>query len=124
MKKEEALSELLRCSDIYKVERSCLREPFDLARLRVCRGDHRPKEVEELCLGPERKYILRPDARIVRSDAELLAAANSPGSVPAAPYWDPMLRGDEDQLCAFKALHGAVLLTWRRRRRAAAGCFS
>lgn len=124
VKKEEALRELLRCSDDYQVGRTHAREPLDISRLRVCKGDLPPRAVEVLCQGPDRKYILEPDRWIVKSGSEMKELAGQPDAVPRRPYWDPVLKEQPEQMdLLLKALDGAGLLALRRRRRAAAGCF-
>lgn len=115
--KEEALREPLWCS----VERSHAREPFHLGRLRLCRDDLRPMEMEVLCPGPERRCIPNLQQWIIKSDAEMRELVATLDSVPRRLFWGP-LRTDPEQINAFlKALDGAGLLTWRRRRRAEAG---
>lgn len=62
VKKEEALRELLRRTDVYEVERTHARGPFDISNLRVCKGGLQPKEVEVFCQGPRGSASSSPTA--------------------------------------------------------------
>jgi hypothetical protein len=68
--------------------------------------------------------ICDPDRWIVKSEKDILDDCATPGSVPARPYWDPVLAHNGTERAAFLgSLHRASLLSWRRRARSVIGCF-
>ena len=111
LRPEETLQQLLKAHDLYHIERSSTIGSYDLDRIRVCRGDLRPKELEDVLPPSLRHYALAPDRWIVKSDAELAADTDS-GLLPSRPYWDPILRASRARCAEFlRALASAGLLT-------------
>jgi len=124
LRKEEALRELLHTDDIYGVSCDAPRVAFDLAKLRVSKGDLRPKEVFTVVDAETRAYIDDPDGYIVKTEAEQVADADREHSIPAKPYWDPTLINDRKNMHDFlKALWGANLLSFRKTAKSFIGAF-
>ena len=71
VRQEEALSALLRSDDTYTLERGSPVEPFDLSRIRVCKGDLAPKNLADVLDPGLRQYVTDADRWIVRPDSEL-----------------------------------------------------
>ena len=118
LSEQEALSELLRCQDVYALQPQHLAE-YDLDKLR---GGVSPKDVVDL-VSPSLAEVLRhPCSSMVRSPAELLHLEESEG--PITPYWDPTLRRDSRQRAELlHKLADLKILSFRARARAFAGLF-
>ena len=121
LSEQEALTELLRCQDVYALQPQHLAD-CDLDKLRVTKGGVLPKDVVEL-VSPSLAAVLRhPCSSTMRSSAELLRLEESEG--PITPYWDPALPKDprqRDEL--FHKLADSKMLSFRTRARAFAGLF-
>ena len=121
LSEQEALTELLRCQDLYALQPQHLAD-YDLDKLRVTKGRVLPKDVVDL-VSPSLAEVLRhPCSSMIRSPAELLHLEESEGSI--TPYWDPTLRRDprqRDEL--FHKLADSKILSFRTRARAFAGLF-
>lgn len=123
LRRGEALTALLKTDDVYATRRSTPVVSYDITKIRVCRADLTPKEIEDVVAEDIQRFIIDPDRWIVKSDEEILEIANS-SDFPSRPYWDPQLRGSDANMKEFlKALDAAGLLTWRRRARAKVGFF-
>ena len=118
---QEALTELLRCQDLYALQPQHLAD-YDLDKLRVTEGGVLPKDVVDL-VSPSLAEVLRhPCSSMIRSPAELLHLEESEG--PITPYWDPTLRRDPRQRAElFNKLADLKILSFRARARAFAGLF-
>ena len=117
-----ALRDLLKSDDLYHLERKDALAPYDPDKLQLVRTPMEPKEISTVVSPEAGKFIMEPDRWIVEADDELLRLANH--GVPLRPYWDTVLRRSKGKKHLFnKQLHRAGLLTWRRRSRAAVGCF-
>lgn len=102
---------LLRSDDMYSLQRDTHVRPYDLAKIRVCRGDLEPKDVEAVLSPSARRFAADPEKWIVLSDSNLADLSEGP-RVPAKPYWDPALGHSRSALAQFLArLDAAKLLT-------------
>lgn len=122
-RKEEALRALLKSDDDYSRQRDANVRPYDLAKIRVCRGDLTPKDVETVLSPEARMYAADPERWIVLPDSALADVADGP-ALWARPYWDPVLRHSRSKLAELLVhLDKAQLITWRGRARASVGIF-
>ena len=118
-----ALSDLLHSDDMYTLTGGAALGTYDITRLRVARGDLRPKEVATITSADASTFIRDPATHILKSDAELAADVDH-GVLRGKPYWDPVLKGSRHNMIEFlTALHTSGLLTWRRRVHSRVGCF-
>ena len=86
LSEQEALTELLRCQDLYALQPQHLAD-YDIDKLRVTKGGFLPTDAVAL-VSPSLAEVLRhPCSSTIRSSAELLHLEESEG--PITPYWDP-----------------------------------
>ena len=83
LKPDEALGALLRSDDDYTLDRAGPLGSFDFDRVRVCKGDLVPKEIETVVSEQAAVYARDPDRYIVKSDADIAADALHGGTIPA-----------------------------------------
>ena len=121
LSEQEALTELLRCQDVYALQPQHLAD-YDLDKVRVSKGAVLPKDAVDL-VSPSLAEVLRhPCSSMIWSSAELLHLDESKGAI--TPYWDPTLRRDPRQRAElFHKLADSKTLSFRARARAFAGLF-
>ena len=73
----EAFTALLKTDGVYATRRSTPVVSYDITKIRVCRTDLTPKEIEDVVAEDIQKSIIDPDRWIVKSDEEILEIANS-----------------------------------------------
>ena len=113
---QEALTELLRCQDLYALQPQHLAD-YGLDKLRVTKGGF-CLQTQLLCA----EVLRHPCSSMIRSPAELLRLEESEG--PITPYWDPTLRRDARQRVElFHKPADLKFLSFRTRARAFAGLF-
>ena len=121
LSEQEALTELLRCQDVYALQPQRLAD-CDLDKLRVTQDGVLPKHFADLVSPSLVEVVRHPCSSMIRSPAEVLRLEESEG--PITPYWDPTLRGDPRQRDEpLHKLADSKNLSFRTRARAFAGLF-
>eukprot|EP00971_Amphidinium_carterae_P232975 4623834-Amphidinium_carterae.1 len=114
-----ALRELLKCRDLYSEEQNLATADYDPSKLKILRGETRPKPVERLLDGEVKKWITNPDKFIVKPPEEIAA-----GPAPVRPHWAREMRTDGAVRRDFvKRLEAVELVSWRVRVKCHIGCF-
>eukprot|EP00971_Amphidinium_carterae_P211245 4191589-Amphidinium_carterae.1 len=75
----------VHCAD----EQNLATADYDPNKLKILRGETRPKPVESLLEGEVKKWITNPDKFIVKSPEDIAA-----GPEPVRPHWAPEMRTD------------------------------
>ena len=113
LSEQEALSERLRCQDLYALQPQHLAE-YDLDKLRC---GVLPKDVVDLVSPSLAEVLCHPRSNVIWRPAEVLHLEESEG--PITPYWDPTLPRDSRQRAElFHKLADLKILSFRARARA------
>ena len=114
---------LLKSRDFYDLDTHA-REDYDPKRVKVLQGVVRPRELAERISGGAAHYYDNFVTEIERSEEELEKMAEGGLISPIEPYWDPVLKGDQEARVTFlKRLHALGLGGFRRRIKGKVGMF-
>ena len=118
---EASFRELMDVRDLYSQGPKHL-APFGLSKLKAAMGSTAPRPIAS-ALPPGPKVFLDNFATCIeKTSAEI--AAMEPGTLPAAPYWDPTLRQSRRQRrMLFKILFDLKLIAFRATTKSFAGFF-
>ena len=114
-----ALKDLLRSTDVYNLEESSARLPYDESKLSlssVIARDMAPLlgEAASLYASDPQRYILKTDYMMDQLPADTCFAA----------YTDPLLKDRQTMLGLAHKLHAKGILTFRLVSRCHIGCFT
>ena len=111
--KHGALSELCKTPSLYDTVSTCPCVPMALDRLKILRGDTRPKDIHQL-IGPDAKHFVnKPYSYIPRTAHEQELYDHD--HLPPVPYSDPKLRDKRFLRRLVDGLSRVGLITYRRR---------
>ena len=117
-----ALSELLKSSDVYELDRAISMRPYVADKVKAVREGTVPRSIlqSSLLVGDARRAAEDPFRRIVKSDAEI--AELKPEDY-ILPYTDPVLRRKGEMEGLVRKLAATGFLTFRRVCRSKVGVF-
>jgi len=117
-----ALSELLKSSDVYELDRAVSMRPYVADKVKAVREGTVPRAILQSSLleGDARRAAEDPFRQIVKSDAEIAELKPEDYIIP---YTDPVLRRKGEMEGLVKKLAATGFLTVRRVCRSMVGVF-